>query len=514
MPNAIWTGSISFGLVTVPVRMISATRSLDVRFHQLEEGTGSRIRLPADLGADRRRGPERPDREGLRDRARPVRGRRAPTRSRRLKPKASRQIEIEDFVDLADIDPVYFEQPYYLIPDKDNAEGVPAARRRDGRPRQGRDRAFRAPVEGGARRDPSRRRRARARDDAVRRRGARARPRAAVARGRRPSRASARRRWRASSSASLTATFDPEKYHDEYREELLALIDKKAAGEEIVAAPSPRSPRRCSTSWPRSKRASSGPARSRRRADAHPPRRLRRAARRRSPAKRAAGEEGGREEGVGEEDRAQAHAQVGLTAGYDVPTPMMNAADERLEPRRPDLERGGDAADDGRCRARGRSTTSSTAASSAATRSCSSTTRRPTARRSCSTSWPPPTRASGSCTTSATVGSAARCAPGSAPRPATSCSTPTPTCRSTSARSGASLRIVRTYQADVLSGYRLDRRSEGFRRTLYSAVYNLLDPVLPGLARPRRELRVQADAPPRARRGRARAARDPSSTSS
>ena len=39
---------------------------------------------------------------------------------------------------------------------------------------------------------------------------------------------------------------------------------------------------------------------------------------------------------------------------------------------------------------------------------------------------------------------------------------------------GRLVRIVRTYQADVLSGYRLDRRSEGFRRTLYSAVYNLL----------------------------------------
>ena len=37
-----------------------------------------------------------------------------------LKPKASRQIEIEDFVDLSEIDPVYFEQPYYLIPDKDS----------------------------------------------------------------------------------------------------------------------------------------------------------------------------------------------------------------------------------------------------------------------------------------------------------------------------------------------------------------------------------------------------------
>ena len=44
MPSAIWTGSISFGLVTVPVRLVSATRSLDVRFNQLEADTGSRIR--------------------------------------------------------------------------------------------------------------------------------------------------------------------------------------------------------------------------------------------------------------------------------------------------------------------------------------------------------------------------------------------------------------------------------------------------------------------------------------
>ena len=122
MPSAIWTGSISFGLVTVPVRMISATRSQDVRFHQLEEGTGARIRLPAGLRADRRRGAQRADRQGLRARARPATSSSRPRRSPSLKPKASRQIEIEDFVDLADIDPVYFEQPYYLVPDKDNAK--------------------------------------------------------------------------------------------------------------------------------------------------------------------------------------------------------------------------------------------------------------------------------------------------------------------------------------------------------------------------------------------------------
>ena len=59
---------------------------------------------------------------------------------------------------------------------------------------------------------------------------------------------------------SLEADFEPEKYHDAYREELLALIDKKAAGEEIVEpSRSPRSRARCSTSWPRSKRASLAP---------------------------------------------------------------------------------------------------------------------------------------------------------------------------------------------------------------------------------------------------------------
>ena len=44
MPSAIWSGNIGFGLVSVPVKVVSATRSQDVRFNQLEEGTGARIR--------------------------------------------------------------------------------------------------------------------------------------------------------------------------------------------------------------------------------------------------------------------------------------------------------------------------------------------------------------------------------------------------------------------------------------------------------------------------------------
>ena len=53
MPQAIWTGSISFGLVTVPVRLVSATKSQDVRFNQLEAATGVAHPLPPGVGADR-----------------------------------------------------------------------------------------------------------------------------------------------------------------------------------------------------------------------------------------------------------------------------------------------------------------------------------------------------------------------------------------------------------------------------------------------------------------------------
>ena len=111
-----WTGTISFGLVTVPVRAVSATKSRDVRFNQLEESTGARIRY--------RRVSEQSGDEVSNDRI--VKGYEiAPGQyvtitdeeMKALAPKASRTIDIEDFVDLDDIDPVYFEQPYYLTPD-------------------------------------------------------------------------------------------------------------------------------------------------------------------------------------------------------------------------------------------------------------------------------------------------------------------------------------------------------------------------------------------------------------
>ena len=240
MPSAIWTGSISFGLVTVPVRMISATRSLDVRFHQLEEGTGSRIRYKR---VSEQSGDEVPN-----DRI--VKGYELePGRYvvieadelASLKPKASRQIEIEDFVDLADIDPVFFEQPYYLIPDKENAKayrllvdvmedlGKVAIGRFVLRSKEALV-AIR-PLDGVLVLETMR-----FADEVLA--ADREQPLAEAA-----SEPTEREKDMAKQLVnSLTAEFDPEKYHDEYREELLALIDKKASGEEIVAAPEAEEP--------------------------------------------------------------------------------------------------------------------------------------------------------------------------------------------------------------------------------------------------------------------------------
>src|SRR6478672_8600417 len=120
MPSAIWSGSVGFGLVQVPVRIVTATRNRDVSFNQLEEGTGARIRYRkvSDVTGD----------EVTADKL--VRGYEVSKGKyvliedeeiQSLRPKGSHAIEIEEFVDLDEIDPLYFEQPYYLVPD---ARGV------------------------------------------------------------------------------------------------------------------------------------------------------------------------------------------------------------------------------------------------------------------------------------------------------------------------------------------------------------------------------------------------------
>ena len=116
MPRAIWSGSISFGLVNVPVKLYSATDSKDVHFNQFQEGTGRRIhnkRVAEGTGReveyeDIVKGYEIKDGKYVMV---------TPEELESVEPGKTRTIEIEDFVDLAEIDPVYFEKSYYLAPD-------------------------------------------------------------------------------------------------------------------------------------------------------------------------------------------------------------------------------------------------------------------------------------------------------------------------------------------------------------------------------------------------------------
>jgi DNA end-binding protein Ku len=118
MPRAIWSGAISFGLVAVPVKLYPATEQKDIAFHQFKEGTRQRIRnkrVSEDTGRE-------VDYEDI------VKGYEAekgkyvivtPEELGSVAPEKTRTIEITDFVDLLDIDPIYFEKSYYLAPEDD-----------------------------------------------------------------------------------------------------------------------------------------------------------------------------------------------------------------------------------------------------------------------------------------------------------------------------------------------------------------------------------------------------------
>jgi DNA end-binding protein Ku len=118
MPRAIWTGVISFGLVSVPVALHSATRGHEVPFHQFERGTGDRIRYQR---VNERTGDEV-------DYADIVKGTEVADGTfvmieqeelDSIAPGRSRSLEIHTFVDLTEIDPIYYEKTYYLEPASD-----------------------------------------------------------------------------------------------------------------------------------------------------------------------------------------------------------------------------------------------------------------------------------------------------------------------------------------------------------------------------------------------------------
>jgi DNA end-binding protein Ku len=119
MARSLWTGSLSFGLVNVPIALYSAVRDVDFHFHQLHAKDGARIdtrRFCADEGK------EVPFDEighayDLEN------GKTVVVTDEELEavaPRKTRTIDIEAFVDLAEIDPLYFDHPYWLAPTGDS----------------------------------------------------------------------------------------------------------------------------------------------------------------------------------------------------------------------------------------------------------------------------------------------------------------------------------------------------------------------------------------------------------
>jgi len=121
MPRAIWSGAISFCLVNVPIKLFTATSQKDVRFHQLHDKDGARIQQKRVCSKDGEEVPLEHIVKGYevsRDRYVMV----TPEELESLDPKASRTVDIQEFVDLDEIDPVYFDSTYYMVPDKGAAK--------------------------------------------------------------------------------------------------------------------------------------------------------------------------------------------------------------------------------------------------------------------------------------------------------------------------------------------------------------------------------------------------------
>jgi DNA end-binding protein Ku len=115
MARATWSGFLSFGLVSVPVGLFAATADQTIHFNQLHEGTSNRVRYKK---TDEETGDELTTEEIVN--GFPVGGGEyivvTPEEMKAAAPGKSDLIEIQDFVDLSDIDPIFYRQTYYLAP--------------------------------------------------------------------------------------------------------------------------------------------------------------------------------------------------------------------------------------------------------------------------------------------------------------------------------------------------------------------------------------------------------------
>jgi DNA end-binding protein Ku len=232
MPRAIWSGAISFGLVNIPVKLYSAVSRKTVRFHQLDAADNSRVRQKR---VNESTGEEVPYERIVKgyetspDRYVVI----TPEELEALEPKKTRTIDIEDFVELEQIDPIFYDHPYYLAPGTGASKAY--ALLLEAMEETGRVAVARVVI--------------RSKENLVA-----IRPRDGVLAMEtmlfadevippdsldelpiEDAKTSKREIEMARQLIdSLSSDFEPEKYHDEYRERVLELIERKAQGEEVV----------------------------------------------------------------------------------------------------------------------------------------------------------------------------------------------------------------------------------------------------------------------------------------
>src|SRR5215207_574772 len=113
MARAIWSGAISFGLVNVPVKAFSAVHDHDVHFHQLEKGSGARIRYQK---VSEKTGKE-VDSDDIEKGYELDKGKYVIVDTDELdelRPATTRTVDVGDFVDLDEVDPIYYANTYWL----------------------------------------------------------------------------------------------------------------------------------------------------------------------------------------------------------------------------------------------------------------------------------------------------------------------------------------------------------------------------------------------------------------
>ena len=127
MPRSLWTGSLSFGLVNVPVRLETAVRDRDLHFRQIHRKDGAPIEVQRfcseeDVEVDYdeiTHGYEPEDSEQVMI---------SDLELQAIEPRRTRTIDIEQFVELAEVDPMYFDHPYWLVPASEDDGTVRAYR--------------------------------------------------------------------------------------------------------------------------------------------------------------------------------------------------------------------------------------------------------------------------------------------------------------------------------------------------------------------------------------------------